>query len=51
MDEGQRTRLRRIVTDMANGGDDMTRLPRHKIDLVEGRQEEAAQNENGAGFG
>ena len=55
MDEGQRSRLRRLVADMTDGGAHVAGLPRHKTGLVErlreeGRHEEADVIENGAGF-
>ena len=55
MDEGQRARLRRLVTELTGGGEDLAGLPRHKTGLVDrlrelGRHEEAVRIENGAGF-
>ena len=55
MDEGQRARLRRLVTELTGGGQDLAGLPRHKTGLVDrlcelGRLEEAGLIENGAGF-
>ena len=55
MDEGQRARLRRLVTELTDGGQDWAGLPRHKTGLVDrlreqGRHEEAVMIENGTGF-
>ena len=55
MDEGQRARLHRLVTELTEGGTDMAGLPRHKTGLVErlrelGRDDEALRIEYGAGF-
>ena len=48
-------RLRRLVTELTGGGQDLAGLPRHKTGLVDrlrelGRHEEAVRIENGAGF-
>ena len=55
MNEGQRAKLRRLVTELTDGGADMAGLPRHKTGLVErlrelGRDDEAMRIEYGAGF-
>ena len=54
MDEGQRARLRRPVSEMTDSGQDMVGLPRHMTGLErlreQGRHEEADLIENGAGF-
>ena len=55
MGEGQRARLRKIVTEMTKGGEHMEGLPRHKTGFVDrlrehGRHQEAVLIENGAGF-
>ena len=55
MDEGQRARLRRLVTELTDGGVHMAGMPRHKTGLVErlrelGRDDEAMRIEYGAGF-
>lgn len=55
MNEPQRARLRRLVTELTDGGVHMAGMPRHKIGLVErlrelGRDDEAMRIEYGAGF-
>ena len=55
MNEPGRARLRRLVTELTDGGTDMAGLPKEKTSLVEklrelGREDEAVQIEYSAGF-
>ena len=55
MNEPGRARLRRLVTELTDGGANMAGLPKEKTSLVEklrelGREDEAVRIEYGAGF-
>jgi len=55
MREGDRARLRELVSELTGGGRDMSCLPRDKTGLAEelrrqGREAEARRIEMGAGF-
>lgn len=55
MNEPGRARLRRLVTELTDGGAHLAGLPKEKTSLVEklrdlGRESEALQIEYGAGF-